>query len=416
MIARVVCRSFQRIHPLMLSLGMLTVGAGPHAWADDYEYPHAHEPIGSVEQIYEGTMLPDLAVSTYRNIDRLFPSRTITAGGHAYPLPRYHKPLENVQFTWQDKKYDLFDYVALDSVTAMLVLKEGQIAYEIYQFGNTEKTRWMSMSEAKSITSTLLGAAIRDGYIKSVDDQVTDYVPRLKGTAYEGVTLRNVLMMASGVKWTEAFTDPESDRRALLRAQMSQTPGAAMALMASRPRAAQPGTVNNYNTGEAQVLAEVVRSAVKMPLADYLTQKIWQPMGMEHDAKWWLDSPNGIEIGGSGISATLRDFGRFGMFFMNQGKIDGKSILPDGWVKQATSPTTLKDGKPLAYGYMWWPAQTEQSIKDGAYSAIGMQGQNIYVNPAQKVVIVTFGAQPKPLRRTLVSPVAFFDAVVAALH
>jgi CubicO group peptidase (beta-lactamase class C family) len=415
MIARVVCRPLQCVRPLTFSLSLLSLGTGLNAWADAYEYPHAHEPIGTVEQIYEGTMLPDLAVSTYRNIDRLFPTRTITAGSHPYALPQYHKQLENVQFTWQGRRYDLFDYVALDSVTAMLVLKDGKIAYEIYQFGNTEKTRWMSMSEAKSITSTLTGAAIRDGLIKSVDEQVTDYVPRLKGTAYDGVTIRNLLMMASGVKWDEAFTDPDSDRRALLKAQMSQTPGAALALMASRPRAAEPGTVNNYNTGEAQVLAEVVRNAVKMPLSDYLTQKIWQPLGMEHDAKWWLDSPGGIEIGGSGISATLRDFGRFGMFFMNGGKIGEQSILPDGWVKQATSPTTLKDGKPLAYGYMWWPAQTEQSIKDGAYSAIGMQGQNIYVNPAQKVVIVTFGAQPKPLRRTLVSPVAFFDAVVAAL-
>ena len=415
MLARAVSRPLHRIQPLTFSLSVVTLTAGFDAWADDYEYPHIHEPIGTVEQIYEGTLLPDLAVSTYRNIDRLFPTRTITAGGHPYALPMAPIQLENVQFTWQDRTYDLFDYVALDSVTAMLVLKDGKVAYETYQRGNTEKTRWMSMSMAKSVTSTLAAAALHDGSIKSLDSQVVDYVPRLRGSAYDGVTLRNVLMMASGVKWTEAFTNPDSDRRALLKAQMSQVPGSVMALMASRLRAAEPGTVNNYNTGEAQVLAEVVHSAVKMPLADYLTQKIWQPFGMEHDAKWWLDSPNGMEIGGSGISATLRDFGRFGLFFMNGGKINGQSILPDGWVREATSPTVLKDGKPLNYGYMWWPAQTEASIKDGAYSAIGMQGQNIYINPAQNVVIVTFGDQPKPLRRNLIAPLAFFDAVVEAL-
>lgn len=415
MFARAVSRPLQRIQPLTFSLSVLTLGAAFDASADDYEYPHAHEPIGTVEQIYEGTMLPDLAVSTYRNIDRLFPTRTITAGTHPYPLPMAAKQLENVQFTWQGKKYDLFDYIALDSVTAMLVIKNGKVAYETYQRGNTEKTRWMSMSMAKSVTSTLAAVALHDGAIKSLDSQVVDYVPRLKGSAYEGVTIRNVLMMASGVKWTEAFTNPDSDRRALLRAQISQTPGSVMDLMASLTRVAEPGTANNYNTGESQVLAEVVHSAIKMPLADYLTQKIWQPFGMEHDAKWWLDSPNGMEIGGSGISATLRDFGRFGLFFMNGGQINGESILPPGWVKEATSPTTLKDGKPLNYGYMWWPAQTEASIRDGAYSAIGMQGQNIYINPAQQVVIVTFGDQPKPLRRNLIAPLAFFDAVVEAV-
>ena len=404
---------FSRSLTLLLSLCTLGVVSAPRA--DDYPYPHAQETIGTVEQIYEGAMLPDLAVSTYRNIDRLFPTRTVQAGGHVRVLPKADRQLENVRFTYLGKQYDLFDYVAADGVTAMLVLKDGKVAFETYQRGNTDKTRWMSMSVAKSFTSTLVAAAIHDGSIKSLDSQVVDYVPRLKGSAYEGVTVRDVLMMASGVKWSEAYSDPASDRRALLKAQIAQQPGSVMALMASRPRAAAPGTVNNYSTGESQVLAEVLHSALDMPLADYLSTKIWQPFGMEHDAKWWLDSPDGREIGGSGISATLRDFGRFGLFFMNNGEIDGQSILPDGWVQQATTPKTLKNGTVSNYGYMWWPARTEPSINDGAYSAIGMQGQNIYINPANKVVIVTFGAQPKPVRRDLIAPLAFFDAVVAEL-
>ena len=398
---------------LLLSMGLLAAGISSAALADDY--PHAQEPVGTVEQIYDGAMFPDLAVSTYRNIDRLFPTHLIKAGNHPYALARSDKQLPNVRFTFEDKKYDLYDYVALNSVTAMLVLKDGKIVFENYQRGNTEKTRWMSMSMAKSITSTLAGAAIKDGLIKGLDAQVVDYVPQLKGSAYEGVTLRNVLMMSSGVKWNETYTDPASDRRALLNAQISQKPHSAMALMASLPRAAEPGTTNNYSTGETQVLGEIVRGAVKMPLADYLSQKIWQPFGMESDARWWLDSPDGVEIGGSGISATLRDYGRFGLFFMNGGKINDASILPEGWVKEATLPTTLKNGKSLDYGYMWWTAWTEPSVKDGAYAAIGIQGQNIYLNPANNVVIVTFGAQPKPTDKEPVDPMVFFDAVVAAL-
>jgi CubicO group peptidase (beta-lactamase class C family) len=408
-------RSPLRHSPIALALSLIAGGLSLPSWAAEPAYPHANEPIGTVEQIYDGAMLPDLAVSTYRNIDRLFPTHTIKAGGHPYPLPNADKQLGNVKFTQDGKKYDLYDFVALDGITAMLVIKDGKIVYETYQRGNTEKTRWMSMSMAKSITSTLAAVAIKDGLIKGLDAQVVDYVPKLKGSAYDGVTLRNVLMMSSGVKWNETYTDPKSDRRALLNAQISQKPGSAVELMSKLPKAAEPGTVNNYSTGETQILGEVVRGAVKMPLADYLSQKIWAPFGMESDANWWLDSPDGVEIGGSGISATLRDYGRFGLFFLNNGAIYGQSILPEGWVKEATTPKELKGGKPLDYGYMWWTAWTEASVKDGAFAAVGIQGQNIYVNPANNVVIVTFGAQPKPVEKEPVDPMVFFDAVVAAL-
>lgn len=383
--------------------------------AQDDAYPHAKEPIGTVEQVYDGALLPDLAVSTYRNIDRLFPTRTIRAGGRVLELPKAERQLEDVKFKIEDKEYDLYDFMALDNITALLVLKDGKIAYETYQRGNTEETRWMSMSVAKSITSTLTGIAIKDGLIKGLDSQVVDYVPALKGSAYDGATVKDVLMMSSGVKWNETYTDPTSDRRALLKAQISQEPGSAVKLMAKLPRAAEPGTVHNYSTGETQILGEIVRGAIGRPLADYLSEEIWVPFGMEADANWWLDSPDGVEIGGSGISARLRDYGRFGLFFLDGGKIGGTSILPDGWTKEASLPTTLKTGEKLDYGYMWWTGWTEASIRDGAYAAIGIQGQNIYINPAHDVVIVTFGAQPKPTGKEPIDPMLFFDAVVAAL-
>ncbi|MEJ1117885.1 serine hydrolase [Phyllobacterium sp. CCNWLW109] len=399
----------------MFSTVAILVGATSPMMADESTYPHGNEPIGTVEQVYDGALLPDLAVSTYRNIDRLFPTRTIKAGTKPLDLPKADKQLTNVKFKYEEKDYDLYDFVALDNITAMLVIKDGKIAFETYQRGNTEKTRWMSMSVAKSISSTLAGIAIKDGLIKGLDAQVVDYVPELKGSAYDGVSVRDVLMMSSGVKWNETYTDPNSDRRALLKAQISQKPRSAVELMAKLPRAAEPGTLNTYSTGETQILGEIVRGAVKKPLADYLSEKIWAPFGMETDATWWLDSPDGVEIGGSGISATLRDYGRFGLFFMNNGVIDGKSILPEGWVKEATTPKTLKGGKKLDYGYMWWTAWTEPSIKDGAFSAIGIQGQNIYIDPAEKVIIVTFGAQPKPVGKEPIDPNVFFDAVVAEL-
>jgi len=273
-------------------------------------YPHASEPIGTVRQIYDGALSPDLAVNTYRNIDRLFPTRTIEPGGTPYALATAATQLTQLNFTVGTATYKLADFMSTNRVAGLLVLKDGKIANETYQYGNTQKTRWMSMSVAKSITSTLIGAAVKDGYIASIDDPVVKYVPRLAGSAYDGATVRHVMMMASGAKWNETYTDPNSDRRQLLEAQISQKPGSAMDLMSKLPRAATPGAVYNYSTGETQVAGEIVRNAVKKPLAQYLSEKIWSKFGMEAQANWWLDSPDGVEIGGSGISATLRDAAR----------------------------------------------------------------------------------------------------------
>jgi len=301
-------------------------------------YPHRHEPIGTVRQIYDGVLSPDLAINTFRNIDRLFPSRIVPHAARPVPLPPAATPLRDVHFTAAGKAYDLDDYLELNRIAALLVLQDGRVQLERYRFGNTPRTRWMSMSVAKSITSTLVGAALRQGYIRSLSDSVTHYVPALRGTAYDGVQLRDVLMMASGVRWNETYTDPTSDRRRLLDAQISQQRGAALAVMKSLGR----------------------------PLATYLSERIWQPFGMEADATWWLDSPNGTEIGGSGFTATLR---------------------------------------------LWWPGHDG----GGAFMAMGIHGQYIYVNPAARVVIVAWGARPHPTEGQVIDDWVFCDAVTGAL-
>ncbi|MGM8932901.1 serine hydrolase domain-containing protein [Salinicola halophyticus] len=380
------------------------------------DYRHANEPVGSVEQIYGGQLVPDLAVSTFRNIDRLFPSRVIAAGGRPRPLPPISQNLEGWVATVNGEPYDLYDYLALNNVTGLLVLHRGNVLYETYQRGNAPDTRWMSMSVAKSVCSTLAGMAIRDGLIpEGLGARVVDYVPLLRGSAYDGVSLRDLLMMASGVAWNETYTDPESDRRSLLRAQVAQAPGGAMAVMAALPRAAEPGRVHNYSTGETQILAELVHAAVNRPLADYLSEKLWQPYGMESDATWWLESAGGIEVGGSGIGATLRDYARFGQFMLEGGKVDGEPLLPDGWMAEATRPTTLADGETVGYGFMWWTAWTPPSRKDRAYAARGIHGQLVYINPAHDIVIAQNAAAPKPKGRIVIDPMVFFDALVAHL-
>ncbi|MGA0024142.1 MAG: serine hydrolase domain-containing protein [Burkholderiales bacterium] len=383
--------------------------------ADKTTYPHAAEPIGSVRQIYDGVLTPELAVHTFRNIDRLFPVRTIPRSSKPLPLPRAAIPLTTLRFSVNGKRYRLEDYLELNRVAGLLVIKDGRIKLERYRYGNSERTRWMSMSIAKSITSTLIGAAVQQGTIR-LADPVTRHVPALAGSAYEGVTVREVLMMASGVRWNETYTDAASDRRRLLEAQIAQKPGAALAVMKSLPRAAAPGSVNNYNTGETQVAAEILRSATGVPLADYLHERIWSRVGMEADANWWLDAPGGTEIGGSGFSATLRDYGRFGLFVLNGGRAGQETILPADWVREATTPKILQGGKPLDYGYLWWSGSSAEARRDRAFSAEGIHGQFLYINPAAKTVIVVWSAQPKPLGGAVIDDWTFFEAVVYALR
>jgi CubicO group peptidase (beta-lactamase class C family) len=378
----------------------------------------ATESIGSVRQMYDGALTPDLAVSTFRHIDRLFPTRTIAHGDKVSPLPPADRKLTRLEFISRGKHWDLYDYLAVNRVAGLLVLKNGRVALEMYQYGNTPATRWMSMSVAKSITSTLIGAAIQQGYIRSIDDPVTQYVPRLAGSAYEGVSIRDILRMSSGVRWNETYTDPKSDRRQLLEVQIAQQPGAAIDLMAKLPRAAPPGTVNNYNTGETLVAGEVLHQALKRSLSEYLSERIWKPFGMESDATWWLASPDGIEIAGSGFSATLRDYARFGLFVLGGGRIDGATILPPAWVQEAGSPQRLENGKRLDYGFYWWVATPTPATPEpeGAFYADGIFGQYIYLNAKEQVVVAEWSARSKPEGMDIVDDLDFFGAVSAALR
>lgn len=378
--------------------------------------PAQREEIGTVRQIYDGTLYPDIQVETFRHIERLFPTRTVKHGTRVYPLPKSDAPLESFNFTSANKKYDLYDYMSLNRVAGLLVLKDGKVAFERYELGNNETTRWMSMSVVKSITSTLVGVAIKDGYIKSIDDPVTKYLPTLAGSAYEGVTIRNLLQMASGVKWDETYTNPASDRRRMLELQLAGKPGSILKFMSTLGRAGEPGTIWNYNTGETYVVGELIHAAVGKPVAQYLSERIWSNFGMESDATWWLESPDGQEIGGSGLSATLRDYGRFGLFVMNHGRVGQEQVLPEDWVSEAGSSKVI-GGRKVNYGYMWWvPDASANSVHEGAFLAVGIFGQSIYVNPAAHVVVVVWSARAKPTGMDTIDDEDFFAAVVKALH
>ena len=370
------------------------------------DYPHDDEAIGTVREIYDGRLYPDIQVNTFRNIHRLFPTRTVAAGPEPRPLPRRPMELADFAFETGDERYDLYDILSLNRVSGLLILEDGVVRFEKYLLGNDERTRWMSMSVVKSMTATLVGAAIQDGLIESLDDPVVRYLPRFEGTAYDGVTVRQLLMMASGVAWNETYTDPTSDRRQMLEAQIGQQPGAILELMAGLPRAAEPGERWNYSTGETQLVGALVQAATGKPVAQYLSEKLWVPMGMESDATWWLASPDGLEIGGSGLSATLRDYARFGQFLLDVGVVYGVRVLPEGWVADASSPKVI-GGATVDYGYMLWP------LHGRSFAALGIFGQFVFVDPDTRLVVAIWSAQPKPVGKEGVDEYVFFEALSA---
>jgi CubicO group peptidase (beta-lactamase class C family) len=371
-------------------------------------YRHATEPIGTVRQLYDGKLYPDIQVNTFRNIDRLFPTRTVARGKTVSTLPLSKQPLQDFSYSVDGKTYDLYDVLSMNRVSGMLIIHRDEVVFEKYLLGNNEHSRWMSMSVVKSITATLIGAAIHDGHINSIDDPIVNYLPRFKGTAYDGVTVKHLLQMSSGVAWNETYTDPASDRRRMLEAQISQQPGAILDLMASLPRAAAPGTVWNYSTGETQLAGALVQAATGKPVAQYLSEKIWSKLGMEADTNWWLQSPDGLEIGGSGLSATLRDYARFGLFLLNDGVITTaqktERVLPQGWTKAASSRQVI-GGDTVDYGYMFWP------MHGRSYAAEGIFGQYLFVDPDKQLVVAMWSAQAKPLNRAGLNEYSFLPAL-----
>jgi len=369
-----------------------------------HPYPHEQEPIGTVRQVYDGRLLPDIQINTFRNIQRLFPTRLVEKGNEASAFARAEQSLADFSFSDNGSNYDLFDVLALNRVAAMMIVKDDAVVFEKYFMGNTEATRWMSMSVVKSITVMLIGAAIQDGYINDIHDPITKYLPEFANTAYENVTVENIVTMTSGADWNETYTDPASDRRRMLDAQIGQQPGAILQLMGGLARHSEPGTRWNYSTGETHIAGALVHAATGKWAADYLSEKFWVPLGMESDATWWLESEGGLEVGGSGLSATLRDYTRFGRFLLNKGMINDQYVVPEGYVDRAGTRTVI-NGEAVDYGYGLWP------LHGNTYAAIGIFGQYIFVDPDQNLIVTFWSAQPKPVNREGINEYAFLAAL-----
>ena len=300
-------------------------------------------------------------------------SRVVPAGGTPMPLPP-GPPLK--------LPVDVDAYMAGQRSAALLVVHDGKLRLERYGLGFDSSGRWTSFSVAKSITSTLVGAAIRDGHIRSMDDKVSDYIPQMKGSAYDDVSIRQLLTMTSGVRWNEDYADPNSDVARFNNHQPEEGVDALVSYLRRLPREVPPGTRWHYSTGETNLVGILVSQATKKPLSAYLSEKIWVPAGMEQQATWIL-SRTGQEISGCCIQAATRDFARFGLFILDGARVDGQSIVPDGWLAEATTERTGIGQPGRGYGYQWW------TYADGSFAARGIFGQGIFIDPKRRIVIAS---------------------------
>jgi len=355
---------------------------------------------------------PGLNFLTFQHMDQLFATRGVKASEKPWVLPKDQKAFD-VSVTFDGKTYALAEFLEKTSTNALLVINNGRIVAERYRNGSNRSSRFISWSMAKSITSTLIGIALSEGKIANLDDPVTKYLPQMEGSGYQGVTIRHLLMMRSGVDWVEIyrFKEPtqltEVHDNSLVAYKYRWCDYAAKQSKRKNP----PGTVFNYSTLDTSVLGCVLERVVGMKGADYMSEKLWKPAGMGSDGYWIMDGPPevGREFFGAGFNATLRDYGRFGLMMLNGGVADGRQVVPSDWVNRATGgvhePTA--PGAPTGYQYLWWTIPNSK-----AFMAVGLHHQFIYVDPDTRTVIVKLSATPNPVGSEP-EHLAFFRAVVA---
>lgn len=338
---------------------------------------------------------PNVQAWGYRIVDRLFASRTVPRGPNVRPLPA--GPELDLRWTGADgRDTDLWRFMERNHVAGLMVMHRGRVLCERYGLGLAPSQRWSTMSTVKSMTAILVGIAVRDGAIESLDDPVTRYLPALAGSAYDRVRVRHLLTMTTGTRWTEAYDDPGSDVNRYSRSLADRVPGGVLALMRELPAQAAPGERFLYNTGDSYLLGALLVAATGEPLADFLSARVWQPLGMEFDAFYTLESEGGQEIAGSRAGITLRDLSRFAQYVAADGVIDGEPTLPEGWVADCGRAQVRVDDPLMhhrgitGYGYCWWIGD------DGAMNALGFAGQRIWIDPSRERVVTMLSAQPQP--------------------
>jgi CubicO group peptidase (beta-lactamase class C family) len=332
---------------------------------------------------------PDKRSKNFRNMENIFPSKLIKSSDIPYHLTKEVRDLD-VFYKFNNKHYKMSELLERTETNGIIVVKDNKIVYEKYFQGNTHLDKNTSWSLAKSFTSALVGIAIADGYINSINDPVTKYIPELKQSGYRNVPIKHILQMSSGVKFSENYDEPSSDINELLPKLFLQMKSIKQ-VVRDFPSERRSGKSFHYMSLDAQILGLLVERATGQSISKYFEAKLWKPLGAESDA-FWLTDNHKIELTFCCVNATLRDYAKFGLLYLNNGHFNGRQIVPQKWVKESITPDSpyLKAGVTSeeygrwGYQYQWWVPTGSK----GDYSAVGVWGQYIYINPQANLVIV----------------------------
>lgn len=378
-----------QLRRILMPCAALVALAFPAAAAPDEELlgKRAGYPIGSrASWFYDESV----RVGSFSNLDTLLPHYTLEKAASPLPLPTAASP-PKIEYRFENRTLTFDDFLARQRVTGLLLIKDGEVLFERYQYDRKPSQRFVSHSMAKSIVSIAVGMALAEGKIASLDDLVSKYVPKLAGSPYGETSIRNLLRMSSGVAFTEVY-DGKDDltRFSVLR----NWHGSIEALREFRVREAEQGTRFHYASSETVVLAVLLHAVTGTSLSEYLTGRLWQPMGAEADATW-VKMPDGIESASGSFNATLRDYGRLGVLLANDGAIGARQVVPKDYLLEATDwhrqPEAFAPRRAtpsFGYGYQFWTFPGEKR----RFALLGVYGQSIFVDPELKLVMVVTAA------------------------
>ena len=357
----------------------------------------------------------DLRVENFRSMDQIMPARDVPAGDAVWAFGFDSRGLPDT-YMFEGAERTVSAFLDETVTTGLLVVQDDVITNEEYRLGATNMSPFTSFSVTKSVLSALIGIALDEGHIASIDDQIIDYVPALAGSGYDGVAIEDALTMSSGVAFDEDYDNPLSDVNRLIYALMAG--GSLTEALSGLVRAREPGTYNEYISADTIALGLVLEAATGMPNEAYLSSRLWRPMGAEAPA-FWNTGRAGEVLPYRCLNARLRDYARFGRLFLEGGARDGIQIVPRGWVELSTRPSAprLEPGENPAsfwtfgYGYQWWIPEDPQD----EVLAIGIWGQYIYIDRARDIVIVKSSADYNFDIRDH-ETVALFRAISAHTH
>ena len=329
----------------------------------------------------------DKIVYNFVNMDKIFPSRDIKVSEDPKPIKKNIQTLPET-FTFEGEKKNLQEYLDYFWSDGMIVIHKDEIVYENYWLGNNESKRHISWSVAKSFISALIGIAFEEGLIDSLEDPITKYLGDFKNTGYEGVSIKDILQMSSGVQFNEDYADYDSDINRFGRAIATGTSMRDFSRTLTKEK--EPGTYMHYVSINTQVLGFLLQEVTNRSISEYLYEKIWNPLGMEDSAYFILDDVED-EFALGGLNATLRDYAKFGLLYLQKGRWGDSQILSEQWIKDShkTDGEHLVPGErdtssnPWGYGYQWWVP----GFPDTDYTASGVYNQYIYIAPESEIVI-----------------------------